>query len=95
MPYAIGSNPLGKTVSGIGFPLLSTAFSEYLAPVQVAVDQEIALDRSVSVRIAPPRNALGQIVSDRFAPCSDYSGFRGGFSGSKAVRAPFGSSLGS
>lgn len=36
MPYAIGSNLAGKTVSEIGFPLLSMAFSEYLASVQVA-----------------------------------------------------------
>ena len=66
--------PTGKIVSAIGLPPLPFAFSEYLAPVQVAVAQPIALDRSasvriVSVRIEPPSHALGKIVSDRFAPC--------------------------
>ena len=31
--------PVGKSVSGIGLPELSTAFSEYLAPVHVALAQ--------------------------------------------------------
>ena len=68
------SMPAGKIESGIGLPELSTAFSEYLAPVQVAVDQRlersaklaenmtemVTCDDGVPVTVTPVKNRTNE-----------------------------------